>query len=61
MRVHTYVDKAGEHRWRLVAANGNIIADSGEGYKNYSDMIEAIEAIEKFFINTVWEEYIIVE
>ena len=25
-------DSAGEWRWRLVASNGNIIADSGEGY-----------------------------
>lgn len=27
-----YEDNAGEWRWRLVATNGNIIADSGEGY-----------------------------
>jgi uncharacterized protein YegP (UPF0339 family) len=27
-----YEDSGGEWRWRLVAANGNIIADSGEGY-----------------------------
>lgn len=27
-----YEDQAGEYRWRLVHPNGNIIADSGEGY-----------------------------
>jgi len=27
-----YEDDAGEYRWRLVHDNGNIIADSGEGY-----------------------------
>lgn len=27
-----YEDRAGEWRWRLVHDNGNIIADSGEGY-----------------------------
>ncbi len=29
-----YEDKAGEYRWRLVHPNGNIIADSGEGYSS---------------------------
>ncbi|WP_049947730.1 HVO_2922 family protein [Candidatus Halobonum tyrrellensis] len=29
-----YRDRAEEWRWRLVAANGNIIADSGEGYRS---------------------------
>lgn len=24
----------GDYRWRLVAHNGRIIADSGEGYRN---------------------------
>jgi uncharacterized protein YegP (UPF0339 family) len=28
-----YKDAKGEWRWRLVAANGRIIADSGEGYQ----------------------------
>jgi uncharacterized protein YegP (UPF0339 family) len=27
-----YQDRGGEWRWRLVAANGNIVADSAEGY-----------------------------
>jgi uncharacterized protein YegP (UPF0339 family) len=31
-RFELFEDSAGEWRWRLVAANGNIIADSGEGY-----------------------------
>ncbi|MFB6068379.1 MAG: HVO_2922 family protein [Halobacterium sp.] len=29
---HVYEDEAGQYRWRLVHRNGNIIADSGEGY-----------------------------
>ena len=32
-----YRDKAGEYRWRRVAPNGEIIADSGEGYTRLSD------------------------
>jgi amphi-Trp domain-containing protein len=31
-RFEVYEDSAGEHRWRLVHDNGNIIADGGEGY-----------------------------
>ena len=32
MRLQTYVDVQGYWRWRLIAANNRIIADSGEGY-----------------------------
>ena len=31
-RFETYEDAAGENRWRLVHENGNVLADSGEGY-----------------------------
>lgn len=31
-RFEVYVDEADEHRWRLVHDNGNVLADSGEGY-----------------------------
>lgn len=37
-----YRDKADEWRWRLLAANGRTIADSGEGYKNYTDCWDAV-------------------
>lgn len=43
--VELYRDDAGEHRWRLVAANGEIIADSGEGYVNRGDCLEMAERI----------------
>lgn len=31
-KIEYYVDAKGEHRWRLRAANGKIIAASTEGY-----------------------------
>jgi uncharacterized protein YegP (UPF0339 family) len=31
---HTYKDRADEWRWQLVATNGKIVADSGEGYSS---------------------------
>lgn len=30
--VEIYQDKAGEWRWRILAGNGQTMADSGEGY-----------------------------
>lgn len=42
-----YKDKAGEFRWRLRHDNGNIIADSGEGYKNKADAINGIESVKE--------------
>ena len=42
MKYCTYKDAAGEWRWRLKAENGKIIADSGEGYKNKQDCLDAI-------------------
>lgn len=32
-----YQDKAGEWRWKRVAPNGEIIADSAEGYTRLAD------------------------
>jgi uncharacterized protein YegP (UPF0339 family) len=34
MRIEIYQDKGMEWRWRMVAANGNTVADSGEGYSS---------------------------
>ena len=32
MRFIVYRDKKGGWRWRLVAGNGNVVADGAEGY-----------------------------
>jgi len=42
-----YEDKAKEHRWRLKAANGQVIAASSEGYKAKADCDRAIALIRK--------------
>jgi len=44
-RFELYQDKAGEWRWRLVVANGNIIADSGEGYASKQGAKRGIESV----------------
>lgn len=40
-----FIDEAGEWRWRLVAANGRIIADSGEGYQSKQGVERGIQSV----------------
>lgn len=51
-----YTDKADEFRWRLRAKNGNIIATSGEGYKNKSDAEHAIQLVKNASNVTIVED-----
>lgn len=45
MVYHVYRDAQNKWRWRLKAANGNILADSGEGYSNKSDCLAGIASV----------------
>ena len=45
-KFEVYVDKAGEFRFRLKAANGEIIG-VGEGYKKKASCLNGIESIRK--------------
>jgi uncharacterized protein YegP (UPF0339 family) len=47
LKFETYEDAKKEHRWRLKATNGQIIATSGQGYKDKRDCKNAIERIQK--------------
>jgi hypothetical protein len=40
-----YEDREGKYRWRLVHDNGNIIADSGEGYATKQKARQGIESV----------------
>ncbi len=42
-----YEDQAGEHRWRLIAGNGRIIADGGEGYASKDGAIKAVDRVKE--------------
>ncbi len=42
-----FEDSAGEWRWRLVATNGNIIADSGEGYQSKQGARRGIDSVKR--------------
>lgn len=43
--IDIYKDKAGEWRWRLVAPNNRIVADSGEGYTRREDCERALKRV----------------
>jgi len=51
-----YQDKAEEWRWKLKAANGESIANSGEGYKNKSDCEHGIDLVKSSADAPVVEE-----
>lgn len=34
-------------RWRIVAKNGRIVANSGEGYNNRADLMRALEIVKE--------------
>lgn len=40
-----YRDVNGQYRWTLIAANGRKIANSGEGYHNRQDCMNAIQLV----------------
>ena len=42
-----YEDRAGQWRWRLVHDNGNIIADSGEGYATRQKCEQGLESVKQ--------------
>lgn len=42
-----YKDNRGEWRWRLKASNGQVIATSGEGYKEKKSCEDGIASVKK--------------
>jgi uncharacterized protein YegP (UPF0339 family) len=47
MYYFVYRDVQNQWRWRLYAANYRIVAESGEGYYNRSDCINAIALVKR--------------
>ncbi|OYR58706.1 YegP family protein [Halorubrum halodurans] len=42
-----YEDAAGEWRWRLRHRNGNVVADSGQGYASRANAVEAVTGVKR--------------
>ncbi|MBV9077390.1 MAG: DUF1508 domain-containing protein [Methylobacteriaceae bacterium] len=45
MRFELYKDHAGDWRWRLRTTNGDVIADSAEGYRHRGDCEHGIALV----------------
>lgn len=44
-RTRSLIRRHGGWRWRYVAENGNILADSGQGYSRRIDALRGAEAV----------------
>lgn len=55
MAYWIYTDANDQWRWRLVAANSRIIANSGEGYHNKNDCLHAIDLVKGSAAAPVYE------
>ena len=49
MYYEMYKDLSGYWRWRFIAANGRILADSGEGYSNKADCLNGINLVKSAY------------
>ena len=54
-----YEDRAGQWRWRLVHDNGNIIADSGQGYSSKHAAKKGIESVKANASDAPVEEHLV--
>lgn len=54
MYYRIYKDSQNQWRWRYVSANGNTIADSGEGYHNKADCQRGVEIMKNSFSDPVY-------
>lgn len=43
---HTFLDAGNRWRWHLKANNGEIVADSGQGYASLSDVRDAARRVQ---------------
>lgn len=43
--VRVFFDDAHEVRWSAISSNGNVVATSGEGYKNHGDALGAARSL----------------
>lgn len=51
--VQVYTDQAGEWRWKFVAGNNRIMADSSEGYIEKDGCLSALEEVLGGYVATV--------
>jgi uncharacterized protein YegP (UPF0339 family) len=55
-KFQLYKDRKGEYRWRLRARNGEIIADSNEGYSSKASCKHGIDLVKEQAANAMVED-----
>ena len=55
-KFQIYKDRKGEYRWRLRARNGEIIADSNEGYSRKASCKHGIDLVKEQAASAVVED-----
>ena len=55
-KFQLYKDRKGEYRWRLRARNGEIIADSNEGYSSKASCKHGIDLVKQQAANAEVED-----
>ncbi len=55
-KFQLYEDRKGEYRWRLRARNGEIIADSNEGYSSKASCKHGIDLVKEQAASAVVED-----
>jgi uncharacterized protein len=55
-KFQLYKDRKGEYRWRLRARNGEIIADSNEGYSSKASCKHGIDLVKEQAANAEVED-----
>jgi uncharacterized protein YegP (UPF0339 family) len=53
MEIEYYKDKDKKWRWRAKAENGEIVADSAEGYENKQDIVDEVQRLRGDFPGAV--------
>ena len=55
-KFQIFQDKSGEYRWRLKSANGQIVATSGEGYKQKADAQKGVAIVQQLTATAAIED-----
>ena len=55
-KFEIYKDESGEFRWRLTHTNGQVIADSGEGYTTKANAVKGINSLKENVPNATVED-----
>jgi len=57
-KFEIYQDAIGDYRWRFLASNGNILAESGQGFNNRANCEHSIILLKQQVSNALISEEI---